>query len=463
MAQFNPKFTLKQSVLEKKSEIVLRMYYDYNTFAWDVKDSIGRVLKIYPQLWDKKSQYPVPKGKIPAKFRSETYNLQTIGETIGKIKVYVNEIVNETVLTEQKITNDLLRKQLNLKMGFSEKENKITIHQFCLNTIREMEEGVLLIDATKRYTQSTIDKYKYTAQIMEVFKPNTTFNQIDKDWYNAFIQFLTNKQSITYKNKEGEEKLFEKKDLQPGSISNYVKNVKFLMGYAVEKEISTNKNHTEKWFTRPKEQKGFGNIHIALNEHELKQIYNFNTANIGLNFTYEIAKDLFLVGCYTGLRVSDFNTGLSAKDFTTVEIKGKKEKVLIKSTQKTGSTSYTPDIWGELKLIFEKYNYQLPILAENTIRKYTQKICEHIKGFDDVKSWYITLGGKTTKIEKHKWQMVGNHTGRRSFITNLKKRGYSFDDIAVFTGQSTIEIIKEYDKTPKEENAVNIKNRHEKN
>jgi hypothetical protein len=463
MAQFKPKFTLKHSKAETKSEIVLRVYYDYNTFAWDVKDGIGRVLKIYPQLWDKKNQYPVPKGKIPLKFRNETCDLQTIGETIDKLKVYVNEIVNETALTENKISNDLLRKQLELKMGFSEKENKITIHHFCLHTIREMEEGTLLIDATKRYTQSTIDKYKYTAQILEVFKPNTTISHIDKDWYNAFIQFLTNKQSIPYKDKDGNEKKFEKKDLQPGSISNYVKNVKFLMGYAVEKGISTNKNHLEKWFTRPKEQKGFGNIQIALNESELMQIYNFNPASIGLNSTYDIAKDLFLVGCYTGLRVSDFNTGLSAKDFKTVEIKGKKEQVLTIPTQKTGSTSYIPAIWDELKLIFEKYNYQLPVLAENTIRKYTQKICEDIKGLDGVKSWYITLGGRTQKIEKSKWQMVGNHTGRRSFITNLKNRGYSFDDIGEITGQTTTAIIKEYYKTPKEEGVVTIKNRHEKN
>ena len=136
-----------------------------------------------------------------------------------------------------------------------------------------------------------------------------------------------------------------------------------------------------------------------------------------------------------GLRVSDFNSGLSAKDFTTIERKGIKENVLIKPTKKTGAISYTPTIWNELQLIFEKYNYHLPLLSDNTIREYTQKICQYIKGFDKVSSWYITLGGKTEKIEKEKWKMVGNHTGRRSFITNLKSRGYSFEEIGEFTGQ----------------------------
>ena len=233
------------------------------------------------------------------------------------------------------------------------------------------------------------------------------------------------------------------------------------MGYAVEKEISTNKNHNEKWFMRPKEQQSFGNIHIALNEAELKEIYNFDAVKLGLNPTYNKAKDLFLIGCYTGLRVSDFNSGLSSKDFQTTEHKGKKEKVLVKTTQKTGSESCIPDIWGELQTIFEKYNYQLPTLSDNTIRQYTQEICKYIKGFDEVSSWNITLGGKTQKIEKTKWQMVGNHTGRRSFITNLRKRGYSFEDIGALTGHSTTAVIEEYDKTLQIEKVINIKEKYE--
>ncbi|MDO9629013.1 MAG: phage integrase SAM-like domain-containing protein, partial [Acholeplasmataceae bacterium] len=305
-------------------------------------------------------------------------------------------------------------------------------------------------------------KYKYLAKMIKAFKPNTTFSQIDKDWYNHFMQFLTNKQIIKDIDDNGEEIFREKKDLQPGSISNYIKNLKFLMGLAVEKDISKNKNYNEKWFARPKEQKGYGNIHIALNVHELNEIFNFNTTKVGLNPTHDKAKDLFLVGCYTGLRVSDFNSGLSEKDFQYKNLNGKKEKVLIKPTKKTGSISYTPAIWSELQFIFEKYNYQLPRLSDNTIRTYVQKICKYINGFEKTSSWFITIGGRTEKIEKEKWKMVGTHTGRRSFITNLKSRGYSFEEIGEFTGQSTPAIIKEYDKTPRTDSVIRIKQKYEK-
>jgi hypothetical protein len=461
MAKFDPRFQLKQPNCKGKTEIRLRVSFDYTDFVWNIKDSMGCVLKIYPQLWDKNKQYPIPKSKITKTFQNETYNLQVIGITIDKIKVIISEIKNDYALAGKKITKDLLRNELLIKLGLEKKKKEITLMDFCEETIKEMESGVLLIDNTKQYTKSTIDKYKYTATIFKVFKSHTTFSEIDKNWYNEFIQFLTRKQSIVYKDSNGEEKLFEKKDLQPGSISNYIKNLKFLMGHAVEKEISKNKNHTEKWFVRPKEKKGYGNIHIALNEYELKEIYNFNTSKVGLNPTYEKAKDLFLVGCYTGLRVSDFNSGLSAKDFKTIKHKGKKEEVLIITTKKTGSLSYTPAIWSELKQIFKKYDYQLPTLSDNTIREYTQKICEYIKGFDETTSCSITLGGKIEKIKKAKWKMVGNHTGRRSFITNLKNRGYSFEEIGEFTGQSTPAIIKEYDKTPRTDSVIRIKQKYE--
>ena len=462
MARFDCKFQLKFPHSTQKTEIRLRISFFYKDFVWNIQDSLGRVLKIYPHLWDREKQYPIPKGKIPAKFQSETYNLQVIGSTIDQIKVYISEILNDSALQKDAVTKDKIKVELLSKMGLLERQKEITLYSFCMGTIKEMESGILMIDDTKRYAQSTIDKYKYTAQILEVFKPKTTFNQIDRDWHSSFIQFLTHKQSISYKDKDGNEQLFKKKDLQPGSIGNYVKNVKFLMGYAVEKGVSINKNHTEKWFTRPKEQNGYGNIHIALNESELKRIYDFNISKADLNPTYEKARDLFLIGCYTGLRVSDFNSGLSAKDFATVERNGKKEKVLSISTKKTGARSNTPVIWNEMIEIFEKYNYRLPVLSDNTIRKYTQKVCEYIKGFDEVKSWHITLGGKTEKTEKRKWQMVGNHTGRRSFITNLSGRGYSFEEIGRFTGQTTVAVINEYDKTPKEEYVINIKEKYER-
>lgn len=462
MAKFDCRFQLKQPNCKGKSEIRLRVSFDYNDFVWNIKDSLGCVLKIYPQLWDKNKQYPIPKSKIPKILQNETYNLQVIGNTIDKIKVIVSEIINDYALACKKIDKNILRNEIFVKTGLKEKKKEITLFYFCEATIKDMESGVLLIDNTKRYTKSTIEKYKYTAQILKVFKPNSTFSQIDKEWYNQFIQFLTCKQSIKYNDGNGEEKMFEKKDLQPGSISNYIKNLKFLMSLAVGKEISSNKIHTEKWFVRPKEQQGYGNIHIALDETELTKIYNFNAVKVGLNSTYNIAKDLFLVGCYTGLRVSDFNTGLSSKNFKTNDSNGKKEKVLMVTTKKTGSISYIPAIWDELHQIFMKYNYKLPTLADNTIRKYTQKICEHIKGFDETYIWSITLGGKTEKVEKAKWEMVGNHTGRRSFITNLIGRGYTFEDIGQITGQSTTAVIKEYDKTPKIEKVVGIKVKYEK-
>ena len=458
MSQYNPRFTLKSSQSEKK-EIVLRLYFEYKTFTWNVKDSIGRVLKIYPQLWDTKNQYPIPKSKIPLKFRHETYNLQIIGETINNVKVLLNEIINEAVITNKTIDNNLLRKELNTKMGFLEKKSEISIYQFCLKTITEMQTGVLLINSTKRYTKGTIDKYIYTAQILEVYKPNTTFYQIDKDWYNGFISFLTNKQSITYKDKEGNEKLFEKKDLQPGSISNYVKNLKFLMSYAVDMQISNNRNHTEKWFIRPKNNSSTNKTDLSLNENEIKQLYDLHVNDKGSS----LAKDLFLIGCYTGLRVSDFNSGISNTDFIETTNENKEAiKILVKTTKKTKETVYIPLLWNEINVIFEKYSFNMPIIEDQTINKYIKQMCQKLGSLSDKMQWNEVIGGKNVTVEKEKWELVTNHTARRSFISNMLKRGFTEKEIGYITGHKSKEIISQYDKLSGKEKAIMIYNKFQK-
>lgn len=455
MSQYQPRFTLKSSHSEKK-EIVLRIYYKYNTFSLDIKDGIGRVLRIHPELWDKTKQYPVSKSKIPTKFRHETYNLQTIGATIDKLKVYVNEIINEAASASKLVDNKLLKNELNLKMGFTTKAGEITLYDFCLETIKEMEDGVLLIDSTHRYTQSTIDKYIYTARILEVFKPKTTFNQVDKDWYNSFLLFLTNKQSVSYKDKDGNEKEFIKKDLQPGSIGNYIKNLKFLMSYAIEKQISNNRIHNEKWFRRPKSTTISGKTELALTESEIKKLYELEIHKKGLI----IARDLFLVGCYTGLRVSDFNSKTTSLTFSeAINEKNETVHIIIKTIKKTKSTVYIPFLWDELKEIFQKHNYNIPRIADQTINDYIKEICKNIKSMKEEIQWNKTIGGNNVTVTSAKWELVSNHSARRSFVSNLTKRGFNDKEIGYMTGHRSKEMITLYDKLTGNEKAIMIYNK----
>ena len=73
--------------------------------------------------------------------------------------------------------------------------------------------------------------------------------------------------------------------------------------------------------------------------------------------------------------------------------------------------------------ILEKYEYQMPDIISN------QKFNDYIKevgklaGINDNEVITKTIGGKLTSESLPKYELISSHTGRRSFCTNMYKRG----------------------------------------
>ncbi|MDR0423005.1 MAG: site-specific integrase [Rickettsiales bacterium] len=451
MAKYDANFQLKSPKSTGKTVIRLRMGFDYVDFTWELNDSLNRKLKIYPKLWDFKNQCPISKSKIPAKFQNEIYNLQVIGQTIDKVKVVVNKIINDAALNEIKITNDYLKQELLIRLDLKKKSKEMSVYDYTIVIIKEMEEGILLIEKSdKRYEGGTIKQYRVLSTILEAKYPNTTFSEIDKDWYEGFKSFLMNKQEFTYKNKEGNEEIFTKKKLRNSSIGNYIKNLRYIMKLAFNRNVSKNMNHKADWFLKPNAQPS-GKTEIYLTEQEIRKIYDFQPQKDVLikgskvsTETLKKAKDLFLLGCYTGLRVSDYNRRLSKNNFTVSE---KGTKILVKPTKKTGNKVHIPIYWEELILLAEKYNYEFPKMSDQKVNEYIKLVCKEINGFDEIISYYDIVGGIKELFEFPKWQLITTHTGRRSAATNLSKYGLTEGEIAKFTGHKTNSTVARYNKS----------------
>lgn len=452
MGKYDARFQLKTPKSKDKSVIRLRMSFDYIDFTWELNDSLNRKLKIYPELWDTDNQYPIPKSKIPKKFQEETYNLQIIQERIDKVKVIISQIINEAALNEIKITNNYLKHELLIRLGLAQKPKEITVYNFCYQVIEDMAKGTLLIEKTnKRYETDTIKQYKVLATLFEAKYPNLLFSEIDKIWYNNFKLFLLDNQEFNYKSKDGEDKLFSKQALRNGAIGNYIKNLKTVMKIAYNRGISNNLEYKADWFIKPPATPS-GKTDIFLTEKEIKKIYEFTPYEnvkdksgklIGRK-TLEKAKDLFLLGCYTGLRVSDYNNILNRTNFMVSE---KGTNILAKSTQKTGEKVYIPIFWNELIQIAEKYNYEFPKMSDQKINDYIKLVCREVEGFNTTSTFYDIIGGVKQLIKHEKWELITTHTGRRSASTNLSLRGLSETEIAKFTGHKSNSMVARYNKT----------------
>ncbi len=186
-------------------------------------------------------------------------------------------------------------------------------------------------------------------------------------------------------------------------------------------------------------------ISLCVEEIELLAKADFsNKPKVGL------ARDIFLIGCYTGQRVSDYN-GLT-KD-SIIEIDGHK---FINIRQKKTNTIVQIPITEDIKKIMIKYDDNFPPkISEPVLRKNIKEACRII-GLREKITIISTIGGKEIKEDVPKYKLVKTHTARRSFCTNHYKAKKSIQDIMFFSGHKTEKNFYNYIKIEKEQKALNL-------
>ncbi len=158
---------------------------------------------------------------------------------------------------------------------------------------------------------------------------------------------------------------------------------------------------------------------------------------------WELSKDLFLIMCVLGCRWSDIHhltwdsqnfdnetftwENQKTKKYTTVPL----DPVGIEILKKYGKGKSR-----EMKL-FPKYSQQK---FNETIKK----ICKDM-GFTRLVSISTMMGTKTVNTNKVPlYQEVSSHTGRRTFIMNLLKKGLDYKTIMTMTGHSDVKSLMKY-------------------
>ncbi len=169
---------------------------------------------------------------------------------------------------------------------------------------------------------------------------------------------------------------------------------------------------------------------IYLNEDELTKLYKMK-----LPKAYERVRDLFLVGCWTGMRVGNF-LNIEHRDIDL------KKNTISAMVLKGGGKLVLPIHWM-LREIIEKYNGLPESVSEQRLNRFIKEICKAAK-FNDIVMTEKTISGRKKKIYKEKWEMVTSHTCRRSCITNLHLRGVPLSTIKLISRHETEAQCKEY-------------------
>lgn len=152
---------------------------------------------------------------------------------------------------------------------------------------------------------------------------------------------------------------------------------------------------------------------VFLSMNEISRIYYYKFEKRDKRKAKERIRDLFVLGCLTALRYSDYST-LTKENF--------QGDYLVKRTKKTNVDVKVP-LHDYVKEIFAKYNGKIPNgLCIQYVNKYLKVIMKEI-GLNDLVTYSYTQGGKLKTVTREKWELISSHTARRSAATNMYLTG----------------------------------------
>ena len=376
--------------------------------------------KINPKYWNKETQR-AKQIKSFSEFPEFNQRLNNIHSHIHNIyRKYLNDHSNE-IPTPNTLKN-LLNKEFNKIVDEFTKKSFTVFYE---DIIKQMiNGGRVQIKTGKPYSKATIKIYINTLNRIKEFQKTRRrildFNTIDSEFYSDFIEYLS-----------------KRLKLANNTIGKDIKTIKTILNEAKERGININPQSMSKKFSTISEE----SESIYLSEIELKEIEKIDLSK---NRTLDIVRDLFLIGCRTGLRFSDWDK------ITSKQI----ENGLIEIKQTKTENAVAIPIHKTVGDIFNKYNGELPKpISNQKTNYYLKEIGKQIKCFSEKTSKTITKGGMRVTTNYEKWELLTCHTARRTFATLEYLAQTPTITIMAITGHKTEKSFLKYIKLTNTEHA----------
>lgn len=184
-------------------------------------------------------------------------------------------------------------------------------------------------------------------------------------------------------------------------------------------------------------------VYITLQELERIEAMSLNRDSAQV-------RDIFLIGCFTALRYSDYSR-LSEDNFC--------DGMLHIKTRKTG-VSVTMPVHPVIHRVIERnggYGFLKYRNSQQNFNKVIKNVCKKA-GITQKILVERTEGFKVVRKLIPKYQLVSTHTARRSGATNMYLSGIPPFRIMLITGHKTESAFYRYIRIQKEENAKDLKN-----
>lgn len=319
----------------------------------------------------------------------------------GKLELLIreDEVTKETLLKFR----DRVVAELNLGLPTKAKEENLFMPYF-------------LQWARTETTKSRYNRYKiYTYNLLLEYlgKKQPTFDDIDYTLCEDFIEWMSDR------------------GLCANTRGSHIKFIKAAMNEAFKNKLHQN----EDFRTFRKEVEQVDAIYLT-NEEVTK------VAQLPLCGSHALVRDIFIVGCHTGMRFSDYSM---------LSINNISDGIIHFITKKCKTPVDIPAHPRVIEIL-NKYGGTIPKISGQKFNAYIKDVCKDA-GINE--SVIVRKSGKHIRCEK--WELVSSHTARRTGLTNMYKAGIPTYRCMMISGHKTEAVFLTYLRITQEENAQYLK------
>lgn len=375
-------------------------------------------LKVYPSQWNKRKELAYISEILST---TDNKNNVIVNKKISDLKKSFLDFIDYLCNHPDEMDIELLKKYVYKDCIIMTKKKQTNLN-VCLIISKEVDKDMNISEDSKN------NYYNYLAWFEKFLKYNsitfTTFNEITSQTFKDYQAYLRNVTDA--RTKDGK--------LSVAYINNCVKSLYQRLGtYIVPLGLMERVNLLN--ITVPVINNKTDDYGIALRDDEIVKLWNYQCENE----KEELVRDLFVLNCLTGQRISDTNKiGNNVNEIMSV--------TTIKLVQKKTDKFVKCSIVFELaKEILSKYSDGIPNITNNEMNNGIKAIAKkaEIIGVEIVGRQSGT-SNKVVVQDKPRYECISSHTGRRTFITLLKLRGWDSTKIMRYSGHKDTRMVEHY-------------------
>jgi len=410
-------------VIDKNVPIIMRVTFDGK------RADFTTGYRIDASKWDDKKQ-KVKNGCWNKKKQSSA----EINDYLANLETTLNDIFKSFEVEGKSPSISELRKNFNGRLVADNIRSTSAISKKFWDAWDEFTT-----DNAKRrdWTKATSQKFDAMKQDLLSFKPDISFNDFTDKGLSDFVCWMRDEKKVIPNRSIPDENGNYKVDrigLKNSTIEKKLGYLRWFLIWATNKGYNTNIAFQSFKLSLKTTQ----NKVVFLTKDEINKIRN---AKIPSNKSHlDAVRDVFLFMCFSGIRYSDtYNLKKSDIKDGFIEITTVKTADSLK-IELNKMTSSILDKYSDIELPEGK---ALPVLSNTKMNKNLKELCQLAEINEPIR---LTSYKGTQRIDEvfPKWQLIGTHTGRRTFICNMLSLGVPAEIVMKWTGHSDYSAMKPY-------------------